>query len=106
MRNGGKNSLRPLDPSHQPILSTLLQGYGGGNVVRPRSLSLSRGSSFTAGVKYAYDPKTTLRAKVTSSGVVSACAVQNLADKVTVTATGQVSQEWTFLCVFACSVKA
>lgn len=45
---------------------------------------------FEAGVKYACNPKTVVRAKVNSAGVVTACALNKCADKVSVAVTGQV----------------
>lgn len=47
---------------------------------------------FEAGVKYACNPKTVVRAKVNSAGVVTACALNKCADKVSVAVTGQVSE--------------
>lgn len=47
-------------------------------------------SSFQAGVKYQCNPKTTIRAKVNSAGVMHACAVNKCCDKVAVTVTAAV----------------
>eukprot|EP00752_Nemacystus_decipiens_P014796 g13172.t2 len=44
-------------------------------------------NSFQAGVRYQCNPKTTIRAKVNSAGLVSACAVNKCCDKVSVTVT-------------------
>lgn len=48
--------------------------------------------SFQGGLKYQLKPETTLRAKINSWGVASACVVQQCGRKVSVTATGQVSK--------------
>lgn len=50
------------------------------------------GRSFQVGVKYALNPQTVVRAKVNSSGVVAACATNKVADKVSITVTGQVRE--------------
>eukprot|EP00903_Cladosiphon_okamuranus_P020227 g18566.t2 len=49
-------------------------------------------NSFQAGVRYQCNPKTTIRAKVNSGGVVSACAVNKCCDKVSVTVTAAVAK--------------
>ena len=54
-------------------------------------LALARGSSFQAGVRYQCNPKTTLRAKVNSAGVVTAAAMNKCCKGVAVTVTGAVS---------------
>lgn len=51
------------------------------------------GRSFQAGVRYQCNPKTTIRAKVNSAGLVSACAVNKCCDKVSVTVTAAVSKQ-------------
>lgn len=43
-------------------------------------------------MKYACNPKTVVRAKVNSSGVVAACATNRCADKVAITVTAQVRE--------------
>lgn len=50
-------------------------------------------SSFEAGVKYECNPKTTVRAKVNSAGLVSACAMNKCCDKVAVTVTAAVRMD-------------
>ncbi|CAN0230079.1 unnamed protein product [Ectocarpus sp. 6 AP-2014] len=44
-------------------------------------------TSFEAGVRYQCNPKTTVRAKMNSNGLVQACAVNRCADKVAITVT-------------------
>lgn len=46
-----------------------------------------------AGVKYQCNPKTVVRAKVNSQGVLSACATNKCADKMSVTVTSQVREK-------------
>lgn len=46
-----------------------------------------------AGVKYQCNPKTVVRAKVNSQGVLSACATNKCADKMSITVTSQVREK-------------